>query len=246
MITRKTILMKLLIGFLLFPCAAWAQISVSLSAGYGSWAMKSMKEWQEEYRNSFPVEGKTLGSFPPYLYYDASIVQQSDQWIRGLAVSNGSTGGRIYYSDYSGKTSMDQSLSFYALSGIIGRTLNRNTEKLLITGSMRPGVTISKMSYDYEQVIYDAGSENISNKFSSYSLTIQPAVSLIRKFGRIGVEVLAGYHLIVVGGKLVYDDESGIPSNQGNVDYLIKNDKGPVTSNWSGYRLSLGISVQLN
>jgi hypothetical protein len=112
--------------------------------------------------------------------------------------------------------------------------------------SMGPGVMISGMSYDYEQVIDGGESENISNIFSSYNFTIQPGISVMPKLGRIGIEAQAGYHVTVVGGKLAYGDEANIPPDQNNVDYLIAENKSRVTSNWSAYRLSLELSVRLN
>lgn len=243
---QKLIFRNLLIVFLSCPCAALAQITISACTGYGSWSMNNMQDWQEEYRNSFPVEAKTLAAFPPYVFFEGAISQQKDRWIRGVVVSNGSTGGRVYYSDYSGNVSLDQSLSFYALGGIIGRVLNRKTEKWLMIASMRPGVAISKMSYEYEQAVKGAEKEEFSNGFSSYNFTLQPGISLTHKFGRVGIEAQAGYLLTIVGGKLTYEDDTNIPTYQGNIDYLITEDKAPVTCDWSGYRISLGVSVRLN
>ena len=52
---------------------------------------------------------------------------------------------------------------------------------------------ITACAYENED-IYDVESEDESDKFSSYNFTIQPGVSVIRKFGRIGIEAQAGYH----------------------------------------------------
>lgn len=242
----KEKLLTIAFAVLLLPCAALAQISISFSGGYGSWSMKTMKEWQENYRNSFPVEARTLADYPEHFFFEAAITQQREEWVRGLAITTGTTGGRVYYSDYSGTISLDQDLAYYALSGIIGKALNANTEKLLLVASVRPGVILSRMSYDFEQVIYDGESESLNNGFSSYNFTVQPGFSVVRRFGRLGVEAQVGYLLSIISGKLTYDDQSKIPADQRNVDYLIYGDQIPVHTNWSGYRISLGISFQLN
>lgn len=57
---------KIMIFLLLAPCGAMAQISISFNAGQGTWAMNTMKDFQEEYSNDFPVEAKINEAFPSH------------------------------------------------------------------------------------------------------------------------------------------------------------------------------------
>lgn len=242
---KRNIFGILVAVLLLLPGVALAQVSISVTGGYGSWRMSTMKEWQESYRNSFPVEARTLAAYPDHLFFEAAVKHEKAGWVRGLAIATGSTGGRVYYSDYSGRISLDQSLSFYSFSAIIGKTLNKQNEKFLLVASLCPGINLSRMSYDYEQVIYDGETEERSNSFSGLNVTLQPTFSVIRKFGRLGLEAQLGYLLPVVSGKLTYHDETKIPADVRGVDYLTYGDQIPVTANWSGYRIGLGVSFQL-
>jgi hypothetical protein len=235
---------KIMILLLLAPCVAMAQTSISFTAGYGTWSMNTMKDFQEEFSNAFPVETKTNEAFPSHWFFEISATQRNDRWIRGFALTNGATGGRVSYSDYSGSILFDQHLSFYALSVIIGRALNQNPENILVVGAIRPGVMISRMSYDYGEQINGIETENMSSEFTAYNLTVQPTFSVTRQFGRIGVEALAAYHLTVVGGRLTYKDDEDIPTDQG-VNYLILEGQVPVKADWSGLRASLGVNVRL-
>lgn len=233
-----------MILLLLAPCGVMAQISISFNAGRGIWSMNTMKDFQEEYSNDFPVETKTNEAFPSHWFFEISAAQRNDRWIGGLALTNGATGGRVSYNDYSGSILFDQNLSFYALSAIIGRLLNKNPKNILVVGTIRPGVMISKMAYDYREQINGAETENMSSEFTGYNLTVQPTFSFTRQFGRIGVEAQAAYHLTVVAGRLPYKDYEDIPADQG-VNYLILEGQIPVKANWSGFRVSLGVNLRL-
>lgn len=170
-------------------------------------------------------------------------MQRNDRLIGGVALTNGTTGGRVSYSDYSGSILFDQNLSFYALSAIIGGVLNKNPKNILV-GTVRPGVMISKMACDYREQINGTETENMSSEFTGYNLNVQPTFSFTRQFGRIGVEAQAAYHLTVVAGRLPYKDYEDVPADQG-VNYLILEGQIPVKANWSGFRASLGVNLRL-
>src|SRR5690242_18842284 len=103
--------MKRLITFTLLIASAQLAVSqgtFSINAGVGQFKMSSMKDYQKYVQSIFPVETQITSSFPSYFIYDISahwLVYNS--LVLGGSSSLGSTGGRVYYSDYSGYTSSD-------------------------------------------------------------------------------------------------------------------------------------------
>ena len=231
---RKVIILLLC---LLFARLAAAQMDITASVGYGYFDMRNMKIFQEQLRSEFPVNAEVTSSFPPFWNFECSFTNVTRGLVTGGAINYTSTGGRIYYSDYSGMLSIDKLLSHVGISGIIGGKININHEKYLLLAQLRPSLLMTTFTIKSDQSV-GGQSENESYKFTSLGLSLQPTFSITRKFGNFGLQALAGYNLNVLQGKLYLED--------GDEAYITMDDEKPLKADWSGFRVSFGINYQVS
>jgi hypothetical protein len=221
----------LLLAFLVFH-AARGQLTISGDAGYGSFRMKDMKLFQEQVRAGYPVDARVTASFPSYWYYEGSA-----KWFIGSkfqlggSFAYGSTGGRVYYSDYSGRIGSDQLLSYQSYRLVVSMQKNFLGRKLMVEGDLRPGITISDLMIKSYYTLSGASQETES-VFHSTNLIIQPTVSLGTRFGFFGVHGFVGYNLSLAQGSLTSTDGT-----------ILQNSRGDVHADWSGLRAGGGLSV---
>ncbi len=101
--------------FLIFlaclPLALKAQISFSYRAGYGTYAMKRLGEYQEYMLQNCGLPAKIVTQFPGYINHRLLIGFPSRSKRLKVYLGYLSTGGRISLSDYSGKYRIDMELS---------------------------------------------------------------------------------------------------------------------------------------
>jgi hypothetical protein len=230
---------KVMILFLcvLSPWVAIAQMDIGASAGYAYFAMGNMKIFQKQLSSDFPVNPEITSSFPPFWNFEFSLTNVSRGLVTGGAINYTSTGGRIYYSDYSGMVSVDKLLSHVGISGIIGGKININHEKYLLLAQLRPSLMMTTFTIKSDQSV-GSQSDNESYKFTSLGLSFQPTFSATRKFGHFGLQAFAGYNLNVLQGKLYLED--------GDDAYITMDDEKPLKADWSGFRVSFGLSYQVN
>ena len=128
-------------------------------------------------------------------------------------------------------------LSHVGVSGIISGKININHETYLLLAQLRSSLMMTTFTIKSDQSV-GGQSENESYKFTSLGLSFQPTFSATRKFGHFGLQALAGYNLNLLQGKLYLED--------GDEAYITMDDEKPLKADWSGFRVSFGLSYQVN
>jgi hypothetical protein len=227
----------LFIVFTTAPLFACAQLQGALTAGYGFYRMSDMKTFQEELHQDLALDTRVTSSFPGYWFYELSITSiLPNDMVLGGNLSYGSTGGRIHYRDYSGEVGSDQRIYFFSLSPSLGTSFTLDDESWRFLVDLKPGMVYSKFEFDvYQRIGQTRDSEDLG--FASMNLSVQPTVTVQKKFGRFGVHATVGYHATVVRGKLYFEDNEDA--------YLLDNKGDEVYADWSGVRLGAGVHINI-
>jgi hypothetical protein len=198
--------------------------------------MNDLKKFQLEMKKQFPFEPDITDDFPPYLFYEASCHLRHDRGlVTGLALSYGSTGGRVQYRDYSGYLRTDQILRYLNLSAPLGFGFDPG-ERTSIQFDLRPTYTMTFTDLKFEQEV--AGNHQTeSHRFKSQNIAVQPEFAMMRRINQFGIHVQASYYITVVKGKMYYKENDEA--------YLVGNDDKPLYAGWDGVRLSFGVSLVL-
>lgn len=211
---------------------ASAQFTLSLNTGYASYKMKDLKSLQEQMLASVPVDAEITSSFPSYWLYELSARLASPTKVVGAAFTYGSTGGRVYYSDYSGTIGSDQLLSFYEYSGSIGLQKKFLNGHLNLLGEVKPGLTFSHLEItSFES--YSAVSYSGKANYKGLNVFVQPTVTAVGRFGQLGINGFVGYNANLIKGNL---------NEIGNNDSYLSLNQNPVHADWSGWRVGGGLS----
>lgn len=215
------------------PYIASAQFSLSMNTGYASYKMEDLKSFQDQMSASFPLQGEITASFPSYWLYDLSARWRYPTKVVGASFTYGSTGGRVYYSDYSGKIGSDQLLSFYDYSGSIGLQKSFMNGHLSLLGEVKPGLTFSHLELTrYES--YIGVSYSSKANYKGLNVVVQPAITAIARLGQFGINTFLSYNAILLKGNL---------NEVGNKDSYLSLNQNPVHVDWSGWRIGGGLSL---
>src|SRR5258708_40338556 len=116
--------MSIRVGFVFLiaisPLLATAQLQLTLNSGIGTYQMGDLKTLQDNVLKSMPVKAQVISSFPAYWFYELTATNVKGKFVMGGSISYGSSGGRLYYSDYSGSLWYDQLSSFYSVTTMLG------------------------------------------------------------------------------------------------------------------------------
>lgn len=228
---------KIIFAVLFLLChidVAVGQWQIGANVGYGSYALGDLKELQQEIIDGLPVAASITSSLPSFWYYEFSLTRALKPGFRsGLTVATGSTGGRVYYSDYSGEVGSDQLLRFTSLIVNLAFQKNFGDNKCEFSFDIRPGVTFTSFQLISYQTINGAAMRDELG-LKSTTISMEPTFGLTRYiFGNIGLCVKGGYHLSLFPGALkVGGGTLVVNGSEANAD-------------WSGFRFSVGISYRL-
>lgn len=219
--------------FLILPLVSVAQSSVFFYSGYGTYAMKDLKAFQERLERSFLVPLKNVSSFPGYANFEGGFnFQTQSALFYGIRFGYASTGARGSYSDYSGSLATEQLVRCYALTASVG-VATRYPNNLQLNLDLRPGLIFTDYELTADQKI-DTNESHEEYQFKSTNVAVQPTLSLHKRYGSFEPFVQLGYNINVVRGKLTLKD---------NHDAYLQDDSGnKIPADWSGLRVGLGIA----
>lgn len=209
---------------------------IGLDAGLSTFSMGDLKDFQTEQRNALPVDARIVENFPSYLNYGVNVTMLRKKIFLRNAIGHTSTGGRIYYSDYSGSMAIDMLPRMTYLSFQIGgRVLQNNLCNVFLGGSF----FIYKNTLKVEQTLVLSGtgySGTTATKYTSTNLAIGPLLEGQKKMGRLMAKIQLGYELHLAG-RLYYSADSNA--------YLRHSSGDAVVLNADGLRASAGVSYFL-
>lgn len=206
--------------------------SVFAELNYNTFSHSSLKSFQEEFINDVPdIPVKVNDNFPANfgftLGYTINTINTS------FFFNYNTTGGKISYSDFSGRIRITQPLKGYTFGGSYLFKIFKESEKLHL--GLKAFATFSSLEINSYNELLDTVNED-SLKFSSTDLGI--GVNLIYEYPVYFFKIRAtiGYDL-VLGGKLLFKENKDV--------YLESNNGDSVKTGWSGLRTGIGISIPL-
>lgn len=211
---------------LMIVCDSKAQeISLGLGVGYDTFWMGNVKDFQGMLARGLPFNAQVLESFPAYADFSLSCMKSYPKWYWGGIVGHTSTGGRVYYSDYSGSIALDQLIRMNYLTAVIAQDLNPAAKTHFLLGA---DFTACLNTFLFD-VTTQVGTQNDIEEDSFKGLTpgIGAFLGLQRGFGRFTLQGRLGGDLflranlqlrgtndtyLASGGKFVKINPSGLRS----------------------------------
>ena len=227
----------ILAALFILPIASFAQVRLSTSVGYGTYAMKELREHQFELKDGWPVDAKTTSSFPGYLTYQLGADYSLKNNFRiGLSFSYGSTGGLVHYRDYSGELGFEHKVRYFSYGCPIIYQLDLTDARLNLQFEFSPSINFGTTKYDSYLNLGTVKSEYSAN-FKSTNVGSSQSVRIERKVGPAFIFAQAGYYLDLYKSKLEWEED--------RKEYLSNGLGEPVRMELSGMRVALGVAYVL-
>ena len=210
------------------------EFSARYFSGWGSYAMEDLKALYYDAHAELPFTPRITEEFPAYYYYQVQLLYCPVQDFKvGLSYGSASTGARSTYSDYSGTYYFDQRIASDEWGALVQLRLGKWR-----SFSFQPGLSVSAVFTDLELderlEVYDHR-DIFSLSSSAVGAGIKPFINFSWQFRFIEVMAEAGY--------LIY---TGKGLQEKNGDKLLNKRGEEINPNWSGYRLGLGLGININ
>ncbi len=230
--------LSLLLLLLISLSSYGKELSIGINAGYGFYQLKDIKQYQSSSIRLFiPTPIEAVERFPNYYTYSATLDYGiNSNLFLGLEATLMSTGGRNHVKDYSGEFKLDMLLTGYKV-GLSGRAVVKSYDNFKLYTGIKSGIIFSELDFDYYFIVYQVDTSKNDIIFRSKTLFAEPFMGFdytIRT--RFNIHVNLGYE-IDLPSKLKNKERDDYELNFPNGDDLFLN--------WSGFRLSLGISYKL-
>lgn len=224
-----------LLSLALFTSTASAQLftgtySAGVSVGYSTFSMEQLKDMQRELKRQYPVDMKILEEFPGYWNYNASFLIYQDERYYGWVVGHTSTGGRLYYSDYTGHIASDQIVTMTYTGATMAKTVSSNEIANILLGAQGL-LYFNKLKLIEARKVYDENSL-VVERFNSRCLALQGFVELQKSINKFQLKLQAGYE-VQLPGQLLYQNRKDY--------YMVNSSNEKVRLNAGGIRTSLGV-----
>jgi hypothetical protein len=228
-----------LISALLFYQFAFCQNFIfDLYTGYGFYALKDLKDYQlEMVKSHSPLSIEAVEKFPSYFNYSFSFEYiLNAKNIIGVNAAFCTTGGRNHLADYSGQYKFDMIINGYRI-GFQYRNIHSIYNKIGIYGQIRSGSIFSVLKTNESFIVNNVDPLVQNQTFNSISYFGEPSFGILYSIRqKILIDVSIGYQFDTNGKFHLKKDK--------NIE--LKNASGEsVFVNWSGFRISLGLSFDL-
>jgi hypothetical protein len=234
---RKYLILTALLFAVIIPARA-QDLEVGFQWGQGSFNMNELKEYNERMTDRFGFDAIENSIYPPHFYYEYSLNLILDNIRFGFLISSQSTGSRHSRKDYSAEYIYDTRIKSTAAALTFGYIINPQ-QKLQFTPYSELGVYLTKLAIS-ESLEMEPGKVIDDNfDYKASNLYLEPGIR-------------AGYHIIKA--LQVYASCSYVLQFQGKAlrDAASKegwlyfnNFQEAAHANWSGYRIGIGLSLNL-
>ncbi len=224
---KKLFLSILTTTCLICPVSAQNKIRISLTGGYGEYALSDIKHMQIDATRYFKnLQVMPVESFPDYLFYSADVYYPISKKVSlGLTYDYYMTGGRNSLIDYSGEYCLDMPLYAYAF-GISCRSdfYNRGGFHFFTRYKLAFVKSILKLN---ESICLNGVDPVFHNESATgRNISFEPGIGLSYSINKsIALIGSAGYD--------VYFGKALFKNNETDAD-------------WSGIRLRVGIIYMIN
>lgn len=221
-----------IIGFFASECAAQTW-DVSISAGVATYSFDELKDYQAYIKGEIVTNATITDDFPAYLIYSVNLNKQFKKFILGIVGVHGSTGGRVYYEDYSGRLVADQLVKYNQVGITTAFSLFEKND-FQIAGGLKTSVVFYTLDIKNSLTL---GNETVNENetFGSINLALQPHVVARKSFGNFFVRGSLGYEFQSTSVPETKDDDKL---------FLAGKDNEPVEMQGYGVRLSCGVGFK--
>lgn len=230
----KKLIIQVLFLILILPSVQAQTMKWSFQIGYGSSDMSDLKAYDYRIANLPKLEPKQIENYPSYLYYQGSVSACLDKLDLGFSYSYHSTGARYSLIDYSGSYLYDSRISYNGPAILAEHTLNPQKRfQFALYGEL--GLLFTKLVLDET---LEAGGEMLieeSSTFHGVGGFLEPGMKAGYSVGIVKVFLNLGYMLPLGKGELSLDTDR---------TYQLTSTE-TVKPDWRGYRLGIGVSVNL-
>jgi hypothetical protein len=206
---------------------------LSIEIVYSTFSMNSIKSLQKQIKDQSNFPFKIVNDFPAYFGYNFNVDYHfKERWSIGPRIQYISTGGRLYYGDYSGFVRQDQLFRGYGLA-ITAKYRSNNSSEWPFYWTFSGGGLYSDLRMKGEASV---GTSSVKDETDFYSVNyiFQPGFQVNRKLNNsFKVFISIGYEL-QIHGKLKI-------SNGYLQDYY----QNKVTAEWDGLRIGAGLSFRI-
>ncbi len=233
-------LFKIFLGLLFLPVQLYPQefpgkLDLNIYSGYATYNMEWFKILNQENSQALPFDAKTINNFDPGYFFGGSLKTRIfPKTIIGFFFQSYSTGSRQGLKDYSGIYTFDQIINGY-VTGIEPEQILIKNKLLYVSASAQIGAMFSGVVIKENLTI---GTEEQSDSYdlSAFSVTICPSVKLtFPVMSWIGCSLTAG-RMFDTGGEVHLS---------GNKEGVLTVKNANVETGWSGWRISLGLNINL-
>jgi hypothetical protein len=198
--------------------------------GISSYSQKDLHRYQDYIMSQVPVNAKRTDEFPSYYTFGGLLNKRWTAWEMSIEAGHGSTGGRIYYEDYSGKLILDQLLksnyvSFSPLFNFYKRnnfTLSATLKTLLLhhTLTVKNSLVLGTQAVDEHHT------------FKGWNAGLQPCIRARQTLKSFFLQFSAGYEF----------QQEITPYDKD--DLFLAGEHGAVNLQGNGYRITFGGGVR--
>lgn len=221
-------ILVIIIGLVLLSAAKGRGQTNGAWIGFGiqTSTMEDMKYLQDYILGTYPVEGKTISSFPAYTMGSFGWVHQLYPMVRiGAGYAFSTTGAKSNYTDYTGYiTTLMDAVSHRAAVSVSYSLIDGEWFEMSVLGR----VDIKYTRMDITSNLYSLGATGITeNSYSSWSPGVAGGAEFLVHLKKYSFGVEGGYEL---------DAQGKLSTNENKNDLLDPNDPARVlTSDWSGW-----------
>lgn len=218
---------------------AQSSVMVSFHPIYGSYEMESMKDFQEElYTDALELDlpFKIVDNFPAYIGYELQIGVDNDDLEYGLHLGGRSTGGRVSYSDYSGKYNIDNEMRSFEVGTYFGIKAHESA-KINFMMTVLFGVSFTNLNLISNFHLTDQEPQIETVEFAAKNFLFAPGLKIRWTISKsLFADFTARYDIQAPGKLRLTDDKRA---------HLENKKEEAVRANWSGFRVSIGLGFKI-
>jgi hypothetical protein len=209
--------------------------SLGFEINYHKYSLGNFKNFRDEIVNALPVSGKITENFPAYIGFKGSYSNTFRNYKFSVFFGYNSTGGRISYSDYSGKLLIDQVLDIYSTGIQLYIPLYQKNNYFLYVA---PKSSIAFTTIKFAQIVeINSEVQKENEKLKSTSIGFGIELSLSKKIKFIEIVAECGFDYYIPSEIYLY----------GNKDsYLVDMHNNKVKCELEGWRTGIGLRFDLD
>ena len=221
----------------LVNCLYPQDLKLGFTTGIGTYSMTGLKSINEYIPQNLPFDTELISDFPPYLYYQPTLVVKFAAFSVGLVYTFQSTGSRISAKDYSAEYRFDMKVKSHN-PNIYGEFNLLSKNKYHFSVYSGAGLVFSNLEMINYFNLQDSVVNDATNGFKAMNYYLEPGLKATYSFTpKMSAGINAGY-LVQLGSKGFYEE------NEKENKLMDPTNYNQVKPEWDGFRF--GISLFYN